>query len=92
MPVAEEDLIDREQLSAHHVNLDAAYKFLQKAYKAMTYEVGRLEDEPGLEVLGAPAAGRLGALAAQVEKLGKGLKDFVLHEDMDVENNDGTAD
>jgi hypothetical protein len=72
--------IDPEQLAEHHSNLDDAYRYLQKAYKIMTYEQGRLEDEPGLELLGLPVANRLGTLADRLQQLGVDLKALVLEE------------
>ncbi len=69
--------LDQEQLAEHQANLDVAYRQLQKAYKAMTYEVGRLEDEPGMSALGEPAARRLENLAERLKALGLELQDFV---------------
>jgi len=42
----------------------------------MTYEVGRLEDEPGLKLLGAPQAEKLAALAEELQAVGQKLKQF----------------
>ena len=67
---------DPSQLAEHQTNLDAAYRGLQKVFKLLTYEVGRLEDEPGLSYLGKPAADNLSRLAARLESVGADLKQF----------------
>jgi hypothetical protein len=81
---------DPAQLAEHQSNLDAAYRQLQRAYKAMTYEVGRLEDEPGLSFMGQPAADRLAALSGKLQALGNELKAFTVGtEEMDAEEDNG---
>ena len=71
------DKLDQEQLAEHQANLDVAYRYLQKSYKSMTYEVGRLEDEPGMSALGEPAAKTLAGMAERLQALGLELKNFV---------------
>ena len=78
--------LDREQLAEHQTNLDFAFKALQKAYKALTYEVGRLEDEPGMSALGEPAAERLGVIAEKLQAVGRELKDFAAGSQSEAED------
>jgi hypothetical protein len=88
-PTAEKpEPLDSYQLAEHRSNLDAGYRGLQKAYKVLTYEVGRLEDEPGLEALGDGEAAKLSAIAERLLGVGKDLKAFALQ----TENLDGEAD
>ena len=83
---------DPGQLAEHQTNLDLAYRQLQRAYKGLTYEVGRLEDEPGLKLLGPPAAKRLGVLAEKLQALGQELKKFAAEsgEQHEEESESGT--
>jgi hypothetical protein len=67
---------DAGQLAEHQANLDAAYRSLQRAYKILTFEVGRLEDEPGLALLGPAKATQLTALAEKLQSVGQELKQF----------------
>lgn len=66
--------LDRTQLAEYQSGLDGAYRWFQRAYKLLTYEVGRLEDEPGLEALGPETAQRLEAIAKKLYDLGAELK------------------
>lgn len=80
---------DPAQLAEHHSGLDFAYRMLQRAYKAMTYEAGRLEDEPGLKVLGADKAPALNAMAERLQALGQELKQFANGEQHEEETEPG---
>jgi len=64
-----------DKLGEHQVNLDAAYRGLQKVFKALTYEHGRLRAEADLEELvGSETTTRLEAMAERVHDIGMELR------------------
>lgn len=72
--------LDAKDLSEHWANLDQAYRYMQKAYKTLTYEAGRLKDETGFEIFGKKAPQNLDKLANDLMEIGSRLREFAQKE------------
>ena len=76
-----ETFVDPEMLSEHWANLDVAYRKLQIAFQAITYEAGRIEDEPEFsDAFGDDLNTRMLDIADKIQKVGLEIKALGLEE------------